>query len=82
MRIPIATLVDVKALLKVVWVSIAAGVGVISAFSLIVVGTTRFADMRRSERSGIAALYGALAAVGVLACAFALWRGYVYVVKK
>jgi hypothetical protein len=82
MRIPIATLVDVKALLKVVWVSIAAGVGVIAAFSLIVVGTTRFADMRRGERSGVAALYGVLAAVGVVACAFALWRGYVYVVKK
>jgi hypothetical protein len=81
-RIPLATLVDVKALLKVVWVSIVAGVGVIAAFSLIVVGTTRFSDMRRGERSAGAILYGVLAAVGVLACAFALWRGYVFVVKK
>jgi hypothetical protein len=81
-RIPLATLVDVKALLKVVWVSIVAGVGVIAAFSLIVVGTTRFSDMRRSERSAGAIAYGVLAGVGVLVCAFALWRGYVYVVKK
>jgi hypothetical protein len=38
--------------------------------------------MRRGERSGIAVLYGVLAAFGVLVCAFALWRGYVFVVKK
>jgi hypothetical protein len=80
--ITLATLVDGKALLKVVWVSLVAGVGVIGAFSLIVVGATRFADMRRGERSGAAVLYGVLAAIGVVACAFALWRGYLFVVEK
>jgi hypothetical protein len=78
----LATLVDVKALLKVVWVSLAAGVGVMVAFSLVVLGGTRAGDLRRGERSGSALVWGALAALGLAACAFALWQGYLYVVKK
>jgi hypothetical protein len=75
-------LVDVKALLKVVWVSLVAGVGVIAAFSLVVLGATRADDLRRRDRPAPALLYGALAAVGTAACAFALWRGYLFVVQK
>jgi hypothetical protein len=78
----LAVLVDVKALLKVVWVSIVAGVGVIAAFSLVVLGATRAGDLRRRDRPGTAFLFGALAAVGGVACAFALWRGYLFVVEK
>src|SRR5205814_1435183 len=71
-RIPLATIVDVKALLKVVWVSLVAGVGVIAAFSAVVLGATRVGDMRRGERSGAAVLYGLLAAVGLLVGPFAV----------
>jgi hypothetical protein len=80
--IRLAVLVDVKALLKVVWISLVAGVGVIAAFSLVVLATTRAGDLRRSDRTGAAVLYGFLAALGVAGCAFALWRGYLYVVQK
>jgi hypothetical protein len=78
----LAVLVDVKALLKVVWVSLVAGVGVITAFSMVVLGATRAGDLRRRERRGTAVLYGVLAAVGAAGCAFALWRGYLFVVEK
>jgi hypothetical protein len=78
----LAVLVDVKALLKVVWVSLVAGVGVTAAFSLAVLGATRAGELRRNERSSAAVLWGLVAAVGFAVCAFALWRGYLYVVKK
>jgi hypothetical protein len=78
----LAVLVDVKALLKVVWVSLVAGVGVMAAFSLAVLGATRAGDLRRRERSGGAVAYAMLAALGLAACGFALWQGYLYLVKK
>lgn len=80
--IRLAVLVDVKALLKVVWISLVAGVGVIAAFSLLVLGATRADDLRRRERSVAAIGYALLAGIGILVCAFALWRGYLYVVQK
>jgi hypothetical protein len=80
--LPVAVLVDVKALLKVVWVSLVAGVGVTAAFSLVVLGTTRAGALRRGERPGAAVLWGFVAAVGLAVCAFALFEGYLYVVKK
>jgi hypothetical protein len=78
----LAVLVDVKALLKVVWVSLVAGIGVTAAFSLAVLGATRAGDLRRGERAGAAVLWGVVAAVGLAACGFALWQGYLFVVKK
>ena len=78
----LAVLVDVKALLKVVWVSLVAGVGVIAAYSLVVLGATRADDLRRRDRPASALLYGFLAVVGAAGCAFALWRGYLFVVEK
>ena len=46
----IATVVDWAALRDVVVASLVAGVGVTVAFSLAILGATRFADMRRDER--------------------------------
>ena len=46
----IATVVDWAALRDVVVASLAAGVGVTIAFSLAILGLTRFADMRRDGR--------------------------------
>ena len=44
-------LIDTNALLNVVWVSLVAAVGGTAAFSLAIVGATRFADMRRAGRA-------------------------------
>ena len=48
----IATVVDWAALRDVVVASLAAGVGVTVAFSLAILGLTRFADMRRDGAAG------------------------------
>jgi Na+/H+-dicarboxylate symporter len=78
----IAAIVDWNALGKVVWVSLVAGIGVSAAFSVVVFGLARAGDARRAGRLGATVPYYALAAVGVLACGLALWRGYVFVAQK
>jgi hypothetical protein len=55
--------VDVDGLVEVVWVSILAGVGITTIFSLVLLGGARSADARRSGRTHAATLYGALAAL-------------------
>jgi hypothetical protein len=81
-HLPLAKLVDWAALGKVVWISLVAGVGVIAAFSLTVLGAARASDFRRGDRTARATLYGALAVAGLLVCGVALWQGYLFVVKK
>ena len=81
-HLPLAKLVNWAALGKVVWISLAAGVGVIGAFAVAVLGAARAADLRRGDRGARAAAYGAVAAAGLLVCAFALYEGYLFVVKK
>jgi hypothetical protein len=82
MRTVIATLVDTKALLKVVWVSLAAGIGVTAAFSLAVLGLARGRDAQRGGRTGGAVPFFVLTALALAACAWALYRGYLFVVTK
>jgi hypothetical protein len=73
---PIAVIVDTSALLKVIATALVAGIGITIAFSLAILGATRFADMRRDERPLEARLYGALTllalAVVLAAVAFAI----------
>ena len=57
---PIAVIVDTSALLKVIATALVAGIGITVAFSLAILGATRFADMRRDERPLEARLYGGL----------------------
>jgi hypothetical protein len=58
--------VDVGALVEVVWVSLLAGVGVTLTFSLVVLGTGRSAEARRTGRSPAANAYAGLAALAFL----------------
>jgi hypothetical protein len=60
----IATVVDWQALLQVIAASLIAGIGATVAFSLAILGATRFADLRRDE-SPAAWGYGALALAGL-----------------
>lgn len=78
----IATVVDVHALLRVVWISLAAGIGVSAAFSLVVLGMARGGDARRDGDTQRTVPWYALALAATLVCAFALWRGYLFVVEK
>jgi hypothetical protein len=78
----IATVVDWGALLKVVWVSLAGGIGLAAAYSFVVLGVARAGDERRRQRPGPALAYGLLAVIGLAACGFAVVRGYQFVVEK
>jgi hypothetical protein len=75
-------IVDWAALLEVVYSALAAGLGVALAFSLAVAGSTRFADEVRENRMTRAALYGALAVLGLLACLAAIVLGIVVMTSK
>jgi hypothetical protein len=58
--------VEIGQLVQVVWVSLAAGVGITTAYSLVVLGTGRSAEARRTGQRGAALGYAALAAVFLL----------------
>ena len=60
----IATIVDWEALLRVIVASLIAGIGATVAFSLAILGATRFGELRRDESSA-AWGYGALALAGL-----------------
>jgi hypothetical protein len=77
-----AVIVDTAALLKVIWVSLVAGIGVIAAFSFVVLGGIRGGDMRRTRGTVAAVPYYALAVAGVAVCVWALYRGYLFVIEK
>ena len=55
--------IDVGALVEVVWVSLLAGVGVTTVFSLVVYGGARAGEARRAQRSGEATAFLALSVV-------------------
>ena len=78
----LATIVDTKALLDVVWASLAAGVGGTAAFSLALLGATRFSEMRRAGRGAEAVIFGALGIVSLTVCLGAVALGFVVIVSK
>ena len=58
--------VNVGDLVEVVWVSVLAGVGVTLTFSLVVLGSGRSEQARRTGRDGAAIAYATLAGVAFL----------------
>ena len=60
--------VDAAGLLEVIWVSLVAGIGITTVFSLVVLGGARSAEARRGGRTRAATGYAVLAAL-----AFALF---------
>ena len=59
--------VELGQIVEVIWVSLVAGVGITAVFSLIVLGTARYAEARRVRHRGAAVAYGVLAALSLLA---------------
>jgi hypothetical protein len=78
----IGTIVDTTTLLELVGASLAAAVGVTAAFSLAILGATRFSDLRRHGRSAEAAIFGALTALALAACLGAIVYGIVLIQTK
>ena len=77
-----STIVDTTTLLDLVGVSIVAAVGVTAAFSLAILGATRFSDLRRDGRAVEAAFFGVVTALALAACVGAIVYGIVEIQTK
>jgi hypothetical protein len=74
--------IDTTALLKMVYSSLLASVFVAVVFSTGLLGAIKASDSRRAGRSGAAAAYAVLAAVGVLLAGGAIVYGLVLIARK
>ena len=77
-----STIVDTTTLLDLAGVSLVAAVGVTAAFSLAILGATRFSDVRRDGRAVEAACFGLLTALALAACLGAVVYGIVEIQAK
>ena len=77
-----ADIVDWPVLFEMIYSALGAGLGVALAFSAAVAGSTRFAEEVRENRMTRAALYGVMAALGLLACLAAIVLGIVVMTAK
>jgi len=78
----IGAIVDVGDLLQVVWVSLAAGLGVTAAFAVAVVGGTRAIELGRDGRAAEAAIFAIAGVVALAAVAAAIVFGIVVLVNS
>jgi hypothetical protein len=74
--------IDWDALLTVVWAASAAGIGATTAYGLAILGGTRALDLGRSGRTGAAALYGLVGAIGVGAVVVGVAFGIVVLIES
>ncbi len=82
MSTPLAEIVDWATLGEVVAYSLLAGVGLSIAFSLAILGATRFVDMRRDGRVIEAGFYAVLMTLGLAATFGALVLGVIVMTSK
>jgi hypothetical protein len=78
----LATVVETKNLLETVAASLIAGVGVTAAFSFVILGITRSAEMVRNERPLLATAAGGLAVLAGLVVVAAIVFGIVVMTQK
>jgi hypothetical protein len=78
----IAVVVETEALLETVAASLIAGVGITGAFSVMIFGAARFADLRRDERPMLAALTAAVALLGLMVTLGGIVLGIVAMTSK
>jgi hypothetical protein len=78
----IATVVETKELLQTIAASLVAGVGITTAFAILIFGATRSADMVRDERPLIATAAGGLAVVALVVVIALIVLGIVVMTSK
>ncbi|HET7049939.1 MAG TPA: hypothetical protein VFI54_16875 [Solirubrobacteraceae bacterium] len=78
----IVAAINTHALIKMVYSSVLAGVGVAVVFSVAIVGAARSSDLRREHRTAAAAAYTALAAGGLLLAVGMVIYGLILVAHK
>jgi predicted membrane channel-forming protein YqfA (hemolysin III family) len=74
--------IDAHLLLKVLYTSLIAGVGVSVVFSIAVLGVVRSSDARRDERPTAAVSYAVLGAVGLILTAGLIVYGLILLARK
>jgi heme A synthase len=78
----LGTVVETKNLVETVVVSLVAGIGFAAAFSILIFGAARFADLRRDDRPMLAVAAGALGAVALAVVLGSIVAGIVVMTKK
>jgi uncharacterized membrane protein YidH (DUF202 family) len=78
----IATVVETKELLQTIAASLVAGVGITTAFAILIFGATRSADMVRDERPLLATAAGGLAVVALVVVVALIVLGIVVMTSK
>jgi hypothetical protein len=79
---PLAEVVSGHDLLQVIWVSLAAGIGVTASYAFAILGGARAVDLTRSGRSGEAVVFGVLCALALAVVAAAVVYGIVIMTTK
>jgi hypothetical protein len=74
--------VDWDALLTVVWSAMLAGIGVTTAYGLVILGFNRALELGRQGRAGEAAVYGVIGTIGAATVVAAIVFGIVVVIDK
>ena len=74
--------IDTGALVKMLYSSLLAGIGVSVIFSVAVLGATRSADMRRLKRGSAAVAYATLAILGLLITTGVVVYGLILLTRK
>jgi hypothetical protein len=74
--------VDVHALLQLIYVSLIVGVGICAMYATAVLAVARAQERRRAGQSASATLYAALAAVTLAACGLAVVAGIAAMTTK
>jgi hypothetical protein len=77
-----AAVVNTHLLVRMLYTSLVAGIGVSLVFSVAVLGMVRAGDMRREQRPVAAASYAALGAVGVALTAALIVYGLILLARK
>lgn len=78
----LGAVVETKNLVETVVASLVAGLGVATAFSILIFGATRFADLRRDDRPLLAVAAGALGAFALAVVLGSIVVGIVVMTKK
>jgi Na+/H+-dicarboxylate symporter len=74
--------IDTAALLKMIYSSLLASIAIAVIFATTVLGAIRATDMRRANRNGAAAAYGALATLGLLLATGIVVYGLTLIARK
>ena len=78
----LGTVIETKELASTVVAALAAGIGMTAAFSIMIFGAARFADMRRDDRPLLATAAAAVLVVGLAITAAGIVVGIIVMTSK